>query len=189
MNTTAQQIIEKGIELFSKKGYGNVGLNEILTAANIPKGSFYYYFKSKEDFGLQVIDAYSKSTLVYLNNTLLNSKRTSKERLLAFFTAMAKTYSNKGFTEGCLLGNSSLELGDISVQFAAKTSGELNKWQKVFEQCIKEGQNEGSIKNKIDPAILANFILNSWEGTMVRMKSDKSDISFKSFVSIMTELL
>ena len=189
MNTTAVQIIEKGIELFSKKGYGNVGLNEILTAANIPKGSFYYYFKSKEDFGLQVIDTYSKNTLVYLKKNLLNKKKSSKERLLAFFIEMAKIYRNNGYTEGCLLGNSSLELGDISIQFAAKTAEELNKWQEVFEQCIKEGQADGSIKSGFDTAKLSNFILNSWEGTLVRMKSDKSDIAFKSFVSIITELL
>ena len=61
---TIDTILEIGTDLILKNGYNNVGLNKILQAANIPKGSFYYYFNSKEDFGVQVIEYYSKNSLV-----------------------------------------------------------------------------------------------------------------------------
>ena len=59
---TIDGILEIGADLILKNGYNNVGLNKILETANIPKGSFYYYFKSKEDFGIQVIKYYSENS-------------------------------------------------------------------------------------------------------------------------------
>lgn len=182
-------ILKTGTELISKKGFHHVGLQEILAEAAIPKGSFYYYFKSKEDFGIKVIEYYSKTSLEFLHAYLRDSARTPKERILSLFHDLKSVYHSKDYREGCLLGNCSLELSDVKPTYAAVIAGELDKWQDSFEVCIRQGQEEGSVQNRKEAKKLAAFILNSWEGALLRMKADKSAYHFDLFVDFVEELL
>ena len=131
---TIDNILELGTDLILKNGYHKVGLNKILQTANIPKGSFYYYFKSKEDFGLQVVKYYSTNSLKFLSQYLTDEAKDPKERIITFFQDMQNMYTAKEFKEGCLLGNCSLELSDLSESFSALISAELKKWQTSFEK-------------------------------------------------------
>ena len=186
---TKNTILEVGKELILNKGYNNVGLNEILKKAQVPKGSFYYYFKSKEDFGIQVIEHYSNSSLEILRSHLLNKNLSPKIRILNFFTEMRSTYASLKWTQGCLIGNCSLELGDLKESFANTLSKELNAWQLIFEHCIKEGQDSGEINTHFSEKELANFMLNAWEGSLLRMKADKSGQPIQVFIKLIEKLL
>ena len=183
------QIVQIGIELIRKKGYNHVGLQEILATAKVPKGSFYYYFKSKEDFGIKVIEQYSKNSLKILLTYVEDTSKPSKERMISFFTDMRGVYKEKGFSEGCLLGNCSLELSDLNENFAGVISKELNQWQLVFEECIAEGQKDKSILNQTNAQVLGGFVLNSWEGALLRMKADKTIKALDDFIEIIHQLL
>jgi TetR/AcrR family transcriptional regulator, transcriptional repressor for nem operon len=186
---TVDNILEIGTSLVLKKGYNNIGIQEVLNTAKIPKGSFYYYFKSKEDFGLQLIKYYSEHSLKVLNRYLNNPKKNPKERIISFFNDMKNIYSNNGYTEGCLLGNCSLELSDISETFSHVIASELDNWQQCFEKCIAEGQQSGHISNKELAKDLANFILSGWEGALLRMKSSKNDDSIETFIQFISKYI
>jgi TetR/AcrR family transcriptional repressor of nem operon len=179
---TIESILEIGTDLILKNGYHNVGLNKILTEANIPKGSFYYYFKSKEDFGLQIIKFYSEKSLVILKSYLENDTKNHKQRIISFFKAMQDIYTAKNYKEGCLLGNCSTELSDFSESFSISIANELSVWQKCFEKCIQEGQIKGNIKTNESPKILGDLILTMWEGALLRMKSAKNVESIEIFI-------
>jgi len=86
MSETKDRILTVGIDLFSKKGYHNVGLKEILKMAEVPKGSFYHYFESKEDFGVQVINKYSSQGLVNFQQALEDEAVSPKNRIIRFYT-------------------------------------------------------------------------------------------------------
>lgn len=186
---TVNHILEVGTDLFLKNGYGNVGLNRILDTAGIPKGSFYYYFKSKEDFGLQVIRFYSENSLVILKSYLTNTTMDPKTRILSFFKDMRDVYAQKGFTEGCLLGNCSIELSDVSSAFSAAVADELDRWQYCFEDCIAAGQEDGSIKKDKSAQDMAAYILSGWEGALLRMKSSKKPDAIDVFVEFITKYI
>ncbi|WP_437373844.1 TetR family transcriptional regulator C-terminal domain-containing protein [Maribacter litoralis] len=179
---TVESILEIGTDLILKNGYHSVGLNKILKEANIPKGSFYYYFKSKEDFGLQVIKFYSEKSLTILKSYLDNDTKNHKERIISFFKDMQEVYKTKGYKEGCLLGNCSTELSDFSESFSISVANELSVWEKCFENCIQEGQIEGNIKISESPKILSDLILTMWEGALLRMKSAKNVESIETFI-------
>ncbi len=179
---TIDYILEIGTDLILKNGYNNVGLNRILQEANIPKGSFYYYFKSKEDFGLQVIKYYSNNSLEFLNSYLTGTSKNPKERIISFFVDMQNIYASKDYKEGCLLGNCSLELSDLSESFSTSVANELNKWQDSFERCVQEGQNRGIIKKHESAQVISDFILTAWEGSLLRMKSSRNTNSIGIFV-------
>lgn len=186
---TIDNILEIGADLILKNGYNNVGLNKILQAANIPKGSFYYYFKSKEDFGIQVIKFYSENSLTFLNEYLTDASKEPKERIVSFFEDMQNVYITKEYTEGCLLGNCSLELSDMSEAFSNSVANELNKWQDCFEKCIQEGQDANTIKKEESAKEISDFILTTWEGSLLRMKSSKSSASITTFIKFLKKYI
>ena len=186
---TINNILEVGTDLILKNGYHNIGLNKILKEANIPKGSFYYYFKSKEDFGLQVIKYYSKKSLALLNSYLTDDSKSHKERIVSFFEDMLAVYRSKNFKEGCLLGNCSIELSDFSATFSQSIAAELSTWQECFENCIREGQKTGSIKADESARDLSNIVLTSWEGALLRMKSANNDDSIRTFIFFLNKYL
>lgn len=186
---TIQHVLETGTQLILKKGFNNVGLKEILATAKIPKGSFYYYFKSKEDFGLKVIEYYSESSLKVLKSFLTDPKHTPKERFLVFFATMRDVYQTKTYNEGCLMGNCSLELSDIKESYAQTLTAEFDKWQVLFHNCIEAGKQDGSVTSTRSTEDLAAFILNSWEGTLLRMKITKSGKPIDLLISFVKDIL
>ncbi len=181
-NDTVTHILETGTDLILKNGYHNVGLNKILREANIPKGSFYYYFKSKEDFGLQVIAYYSAQSLSILNHYLNDDDKDHKQRIISFFKDMQHIYASKEYKEGCLLGNCSLELSDFSESFSTSVANEFNIWQECFEKCIQEGQENGTITTNESAKVLGNIVLTTWEGALLRMKSSKNTDAIETFI-------
>lgn len=183
MSDTKERILTVGIDLFSKKGYHNVGLKEILTKAEVPKGSFYYYFKSKEDFGIQVINKYSSIGLLDYKAFLEDKNLSPKNRIIQLHINKIEYYQGKECKEGCLMGNSSNELSDVTESFRLVIAQEFNLWQKALEECIIEAQDEGEINKNTESKMLASFILNSWEGALLRMKSEKNVAPLQDFVS------
>ncbi|MDO5971435.1 TetR family transcriptional regulator C-terminal domain-containing protein [Flavivirga aquimarina] len=186
---TVNNILARGAELVLKKGYNNVGIQEVLDAADIPKGSFYYYFKSKEDFGLQLIDYYSKNSSNNLDSYLKNSDLNHKERILTFFKNMRAYFGKKEFKEGCLLANCSLELSDQSEKLRNGIGLGWELWDKSFEICIAEGQESGVIKKDKSPESLASFVISGWEGAVLRMKSSKSSKPIDVYIEFLNEII
>jgi len=189
MSEVKDKILTIGIDLFSKKGYHNVGLKEILKTAEVPKGSFYHYFESKEDFGLQVINKYSLLGIAIFQQALEDETKSPKNRIIGFYTNMIAHYLNKECKEGCLMGNSSNELSDLAESFSNVIAHEFNLWQKSLEKCIIEAQDEGEITGDIESRMLASFVLNSWEGALLRMKCEKTVEPLRDFITGLNMLL
>src|SRR5215475_2349511 len=117
---TKQALLDIGTKLIFKQGYNHTGLNEILEAANIPKGSFYYYFGSKEDFGLQALDAFIERNRTRLAGFLSDKTSDPLTRLHHYFDWYAQYLESMGCSQGCLLGNLGQELADQNEVFRLK---------------------------------------------------------------------
>jgi TetR/AcrR family transcriptional repressor of nem operon len=102
---------------------------------------------------------------------------------------MQNVYADKHFKEGCLLGNCSLELSDMSEAFSNSVANELNKWQDCFELCIKEGQDSNTIKKEESAKDMSDFILTTWEGSLLRMKSSKNTDSISTFIKFLKKYI
>ncbi len=183
MSETKNRILTTGIDLFIKKGYHNVGLKEILDKAEVPKGSFYYYFDSKEDFGVQVISKYSSIGLLEYKNLLEDKSLSPKHRIIQLYIDKIDYFQLNKCTQGCLMGNSSNELSDVSESFRNTIAQEFNLWQNTLEKCIIEAQEAGEVNKNVESKALASFILNSWEGALLRMKCEKTIDPLHNFVS------
>jgi TetR/AcrR family transcriptional repressor of nem operon len=97
---TKERILIKGAEIIHRKGFNNTGIQEILKAAGVPKGSFYFYFKSKEDFGLHLIDFFGNIFFSRSDKYLNDRSRSSLENLRHFFDEFLTYFEENEFKGG-----------------------------------------------------------------------------------------
>jgi len=170
---TKQKILQIGAEIIHRKGYNATGLQEILSAANVPKGSFYNHFKSKEDFGLQVVDFFTDFFAQFCKDILEDSNRSPLGRLELLLDRFMEFFDSRGYTCGCPVGNLAQELGDLSPIFQKKLSKAIDSMVDYYTMILSEAQAAGEISKDINAKEAANFIVASWHGALIRMKVSK----------------
>ena len=178
---TREEIISKGAELIHVQGFNATGLQQILQAANIPKGSFYFYFKSKEDFGMEVIDYFNAMINGIFTKYLSDKNIPPMKRLENLFNCFANIFQKSGFTLGCPIGNLSLELADTNERLRLHLEGVIEKLVAQVESCLKEAQADGSLPMDLNTANTAHFIFDGFEGAVLHMKVVKSIEPFHAF--------
>ena len=181
---TRNNLVQAGLKMIHAEGYSASGIQGIVERADVPKGSFYTYFESKEAFGAEVIDAYSEGGQDKLETFLLNPDLSPLARLEAYFDNRIELFKATDFVRGCLLGNFSAETADHSALLRQRVAKHFTAWSAVFEKCISEGQQKGQIASQLPAASLADFVLNSWEGALLRMRVEKSDAPLMEFKAI-----
>ncbi len=165
-------IIKTGLDLMFLNGYYATGIKEITDSINIPKGSFYNHFKSKEDFGLEVLQYYCDNGVKMYEEPLINSNLTPLNRLKHFFVTLMDGYVNSlDYKLGCFMSNFSLELGDTNEKFRKLLDTEFNRCEIIITQCLEEAKQQKEIDKNTDTKTIGAFVLNSWHGALVRMKS------------------
>ncbi len=181
-NQCRESLLVVGMELFIKNSFNSVGLNDILKEAGIPKGSFYHYFASKEDFGLQVIEFYSRQNNAALQEILADRTLTPYQQLKKFFEDNIQHYKDIEYCQGCLMINLSQELADVNEKLRCKIN-QLSK-QLVSQVAVCIGLMNASELNlgHLPPSEAAQVLMNSWQGAIMNMKLQKSQESLNVFM-------
>lgn len=169
-----QEIIEIGSELFRKKGYHHVGINEILKTGNIPKGSFYNFFQSKEDFAKQVLDYYGGYSLDRLKRYLRNPELSPLERLKSFYRWVVDANIQDGLDAGCLVNNMSVEVAGLNREIGEKADEQFSSWVDEIARCVAEGQEKGEIITSFSDKQIAEYLHAGSFGAFSRMKATHS---------------
>ncbi len=171
---TKEKIIESGARIIHQKGYHHTGIQEVLQAAGIPKGSFYFYFASKEDFGLQVIDYFNNRYLNVVRPIIGDTSLSPLQRLEQIFDWFINYFTEMDFTCGCPIGNLSQEMGDLSPAFRSKLNESFELMVGVCAGLLREGREAGEVPSGLDIEETANFIVSGWHGALIRMKIVKA---------------
>lgn len=179
---TRDVLIRCGMELLTEQGFSATGLDTVLKRATVPKGSFYYYFDSKDAFGAAVMDAYDDYFKRKLDRWLLNEERVPLDRLADFIADASKGMRKHRFTRGCLVGNLGQELGALPPGFRERLNAILMGWQERVAVCLRAAQDDGSIPAHLDPAPLAEFFWIAWEGAVLRARLIQSDRPLSNFI-------
>lgn len=183
--TTRTILLEAGKRVFLEKGYNNSGIETIVQAASVPKGSFYYYFASKEDFGLQVLTRFGDEVRANFERCLGDSSLSPLERLRKYFEEACVRLESRQCRNGCLLGNLSQELADQSEEFRARLREIFDEIRDRYAECLSIAQEAGEISPDLDVGELAEFCLSSWQGAILRAKAARSVEPIKIFIDIL----
>ncbi|MFT4125589.1 MAG: TetR/AcrR family transcriptional regulator [Gordonia sp. (in: high G+C Gram-positive bacteria)] len=169
------RLLRTGVEILTEKGFSAVGIDEILGAAGVPKGSFYHYFGSKEAFGLALIDAYADYFAAKLDRWFGDDEIAAPlDRLCAFIADARAGMQRHGFRRGCLVGNLGQEMGVLPEAYRERLAAVLADWERRTAQCLRAARDAGEIAADADCAQLAEFFWIGWEGAVLRAKLDRS---------------
>lgn len=194
MNTTKGDkraaILDAGAQLMLRKGYHGTGIQEIVDAAGVPKGSFYNYFKSKEDFALAAMESTSRDSIAGFETALTADYPSPRQRIIDSYAGMAAVYeASRNYTTGCFVGNLCQELADTNAAIAEKAEYLFRNYTVPLARCIRSAQDAGEVDRKADPDRLAEAIFNSWEGAILRMKSSRNIRPLDAFLAMLAALL
>lgn len=170
---TKQRIIEAGTAAIIGKSFNGCGLKEILDAAGVPKGSFYHYFKSKEDFGVAVVEASSEGHLAFTRERLRDRSKSPMQRVRAYFVDARDYLESTGSQRQCLIAKVALEESRLSEPMRAAVKAGYDQWQVMLAGALREAQSAGEVSTDFNPDELATFMQNTWEGAMIRMEIDR----------------
>ena len=181
VKSTREHLIDVGVGLMHQNGYNATGLTDILKAADVPKGSFYHHFESKEDFAAAALERYGMRAREYaavLNDTTIPPLK----RLRHYFSDLMKIYGQKGAIPGCMMGRFSLEIAEESPQLRKRISASFGRWQHTIATVIGQAVAQKELAAGTDPESLAGFVLNSWEGALLRSQAEKSNAPLETFM-------
>ncbi len=165
-----KKLLEAGVSIFIDQGYHGTGIQEVVDKAGIPKGSFYNYFKSKEDFGSKTIVHFGEQFKEFLDSIAEDSKKDAYSAINRFFDDLIDSFERKDCKEGCLVGNFAAEISDRSKVSRETMSKCMNEWRDILELVLHRAQEQGKVRDDIQANELADFLLNSLEGSILRMK-------------------
>lgn len=164
-----EQLLEKGMAMLLRHGYHDLGIAALLEVTNTPKGSFYHYFKSKEDFALQAIERYMAEADQGLDACLGDESRPPLARVRRFFELTEEKYRGEGYL-GCLLGGLGQELSGVSDVFRRKVEECFSQIERRIASCLDLAAAQGQLAGSTDTRHMAKLLVNCWEGAALRSR-------------------
>jgi TetR/AcrR family transcriptional regulator, transcriptional repressor for nem operon len=178
-----ERLVTAGLDTLYRRGFNGCGVEDITRAAGVPKGSFYNYFESKEALGIEVLERFWQSGGPRLK-ILRDHTLPPVERLRRYFDSLADVLADWDHQTGCMIGNFSTELSNQSQAIRERLSLILAEWTRAIEACVREAQKARQTRTDLDPATIATFLINAWEGTCSRTKVDKDRKAVEHFREI-----
>lgn len=176
-----EKIVGAAAERFHVLGYNACGVQEIVDAAGVPKGSFYNYFKAKELLAREILDNYWAGAEL---DILADKSIAPLERLRRHFQHIASRYKKFGFENGCLVSKFMHEASDSTPLLRADLRRQVARWTALIAEAIREGQADRSISTSIDAETTARFLIESWGGVTGAMKLAVSRAPIDDFFAV-----
>jgi TetR/AcrR family transcriptional repressor of nem operon len=183
-----QRLLESGLALLLRHGYGDLGVAALLDATGLPKGSFYHHFASKEDFGLQVVDLYMQEVHAGLAHCLEDESRPPLARVRRFFELSAEKYRSQG-NLGCLLGGLGQELSGVSETFRRRVEDCFRAIEAQLARCLAQAKARGELPRRADPQAMAELLVNCWEGAALRSRLRRDPAPLKEMLDFYFRLV
>jgi TetR/AcrR family transcriptional repressor of nem operon len=167
--STRDRLLDAGMAMLLERGYNHLGIQDILAATGVPKGSFYHHFESKDDFGLQVIDRYMNAVHAGLDQCLGDKAVPPLRRVRNFFEATRESYRQEGYL-GCLLGGLGQELSGVNEVFRRRIETCIEAIAARIAGCLADAIKRGDLSRSTDAQQLANLLVDCWEGAALRTR-------------------
>jgi TetR/AcrR family transcriptional repressor of nem operon len=186
-----EALIQAGIEQISTHGYHGTGIKQILDEVNVPKGSFYNFFASKEAFVSEVIAQYSQDLLQQLDDFIKGPGQSlsAKEQLQSIYEFSLNKVAKSDFKQGCLIGAMSSEIASESTECREQLKTATRKWVAFFIERISQGQAAGEFRQDVSAKELASVYWATWEGSLIKMKMSNRLEPAKDAMHLMLNVL
>lgn len=179
-----ERLLDAGLKVMFRKGYVGSGVRDIVAEAGAPQGSFTNHFRSKEAFTQEVLDRYFDHVKGLVAQALEDESLAPRERLRRYLDIITARLEADGFMRGCLIGDLSLEAVSLSDVLRERLAAIFVEWRAPFAACIAQAQAAGDIAATFSADDLADFLLASWEGAILRMKVERDGQPLERFKKV-----
>ena len=177
-------ILDAGLKVMFRAGYNGSSVRDVVAEAGAPQGSFTNHFRSKEAFASEVLDRYFAYVKGLVGEALDDPTLTPRQRLRRYLDIITGKLEAEQWSRGCLIGDFSLEASSHSELLRTRLDAIFQEWCAPFATCIAAAQRAGEIASDFDPDDLADFLLASWLGAILRMKVERSPAALERFKTI-----
>lgn len=177
-------IVQVGLDLVLSRGFNATGVEAILKQANIPKGSFYNFFSSKEEFALAIIDKFVADRVEVFSPILSDQSLPPLERVKKSFETLIETFKGADCSKGCLIGNLGQEMSDQFENVRQRLDKSLQEWTKGVSRLLLQAQKENAITADMNTDMLAENLISSFQGALLCSKVKKSPEPLKNFIHL-----
>jgi TetR/AcrR family transcriptional repressor of nem operon len=180
-----EALLDAGVKVVHARGLAATGVRDIAVAARVPQGSFTNHFRSKEAFGLLVLDLYAERIDAIMRETLGDDRRAPAERLKAYFDRIAKAAAEARWRRGCMVSDLAGEIAFHDDALRARLCAVLAQQSKRFEEVVRLAKPH----DEAGASDLAAFLLAAWHGTLLRMKVERNATALDRFRRMLMRLL
>ena len=180
-----EALLEAGLRVVHARGLAATGVRDIAVAAGAPQGSFTNHFRSKEAFGILVLDRYAERIDAIMRETLGDESVAPAERLKAYFDRIAASAAEAQWRRGCMVPDLAGEIAFHDDALRARLVAVLAQQSAQFERVarlLRPGDEQ-------EAADLAGFLLAAWHGTLLRMKVERNASALDRFRRMLATLL
>jgi TetR/AcrR family transcriptional regulator, transcriptional repressor for nem operon len=178
-----ERLLSAGLHTLHTRGFNAASVQDITEAAGVPKGSFYNHFDSKEALGAAVVGEYAQQASERLPD-LHDPALPPLPRLRHYFDVLIQSIIDSDYQCGCLLGNFSAELSHQSPLISAQVAFAMAGWSDEIALVIEEAQRGGALLQNQSAKALAVFIMNAWQGALLRARAEKQPESLRLFAEM-----
>ena len=176
---TKRRLADAALDQFHLKGYVGTSVQDLVSAAGAPKGTFYNHFASKEDLAVQTVRRYSEQ--FGIDALAAPGAGTAMERLHRHFEALVAMGLETAAERGCMVANLAGEVPAHSPAVAAALAEHLETWVAALTAALDEAKRDGDLSTKMPSSDLAEFLVNAWQGGAVHAKTTGSPHAVRTF--------
>ena len=171
-SATKEALLQEGMQQLAQNGYHGTGIKKVLDAVNVPKGSFYHYFDSKEAYVAHIIGEYNQQSLRLFDSVMEQPDTTAIEKLEMIYQQLLKQYANANCQKGCLIGSLAAEIGHSFELCQQAMQLSVSNLETRMAKLLTQAQQEGSIRSDLQPQEVAELLWSTWEGVLIKMQMD-----------------
>jgi len=170
--TTRDRIIDAALYLFWLRGYAATGIAEILGRAKANAGSFYHFFKTKEELLLAVLDLYARSLMPVVVGPVLAEIDDPIERVFGILAFYRRNLIATGCTYGCPIGRLALEIPEEQFRVHKRLADNFDGWTAAVRDCLEKARDR--FPADTDFSTLAKFVLTVMEGGVMQARAHRA---------------
>ena len=187
-DNTRQHILDTGLRIFAGKGFTSVGLNELLKTAGVPKGSFYHYFESKEQYGQALLEDYFDRYLADFETLLGDDDATGHERLMRYWQRWLDRQNDECTEQKCLVVKLSAEVADLSDAMRLTLRDGTDRFVAGFARVIEAGIADQTLP-ALDAQSTAQTLYQLWLGASLLGKLHRNRNALENAMTFTRQLL
>ncbi len=178
-------LLSEGLRVVHERGFGASSVRDIVQAAGVPQGSFTNHFRSKEAFGLSILERYHDMTAAAVAATLRNDALPPLVRLRRWIDNQLEYLRRDDMRRGCLYGNLSAEASEQSEAIRARVAAIYQENQDSVAYCLQAAVESGDLSPETDTSALAGFIVTSLQGAILVAKAQRNPTPVENFIDLL----